>query len=106
MSVHDDLPGRATRGRWPHAHFEVYPTLDAATSASGKLATSQLAFPRTSATRCTPHGLRAERHQPEPDLAATDMVFSDGASLETPTVTGSVDAGYVATPHRASLSTR
>jgi hypothetical protein len=24
---------------------------------------------------------------------ATDMVFSDGATLETPTVTGSVDAG-------------
>ena len=35
----------AYSGRWPHAHFEVYPSVAAATSASGKLATSQLAFP-------------------------------------------------------------
>jgi protocatechuate 3,4-dioxygenase beta subunit len=35
----------AYSGRWPHVHFEVYPSLDAATTASGKLRTSQLAFP-------------------------------------------------------------
>jgi protocatechuate 3,4-dioxygenase beta subunit len=35
----------ASSGRWPHVHFEVYPSLDAATTASGKLRTSQLAFP-------------------------------------------------------------
>ena len=35
----------AYSGRWPHVHFEVYPRLDAATTASGKLRTSQLAFP-------------------------------------------------------------
>jgi hypothetical protein len=28
---------------------------------------------------------------------ASDMVFSDGVDLETPTVTGSVDNGYVVT---------
>ena len=32
-------------GRWPHVHFEVYPSVDAATSGSNKLVTSQLAFP-------------------------------------------------------------
>ena len=32
-------------GRWPHVHFEVYPSLDAATSASELLATSQIALP-------------------------------------------------------------
>lgn len=33
-------------GRWPHAHFEVYPSLDDATKASNKLRTSRLALPR------------------------------------------------------------
>ena len=33
-------------GRWPHMHFEVYESLDAATSASNKLRTSQLALPQ------------------------------------------------------------
>ena len=33
-------------GRWPHVHFEVYESLDAATSAHHKLRTSQLAFPQ------------------------------------------------------------
>ncbi len=33
-------------GRWPHVHFEVYESVDTATSASNKLRTSQLVFPR------------------------------------------------------------
>ena len=32
-------------GRWPHMHFEVYESLDNATSAANKLRTSQLAIP-------------------------------------------------------------
>ena len=32
-------------GRWPHVHFEVYESLDTATSATNKLRTSQLALP-------------------------------------------------------------
>ena len=35
----------AYSGRWPHIHFEVYPTLADATSASNRLRTSQLALP-------------------------------------------------------------
>jgi hypothetical protein len=35
----------AYSGRWPHVHFEVYPSLKAATTASGKLRTSQMALP-------------------------------------------------------------
>jgi protocatechuate 3,4-dioxygenase beta subunit len=35
----------AYSGRWPHIHFEVYPSLAEATSAGNILATSQLAFP-------------------------------------------------------------
>ena len=52
-------------GRWPHIHFEVYPTLASSTSVSNK-------------------------------TLASDNVFSDGASLELATVTGSVSSGFVA----------
>jgi Dioxygenase len=41
-------------GRWPHAHFEIYPSLAAATSSANKRATSQLAFLRAAAPRSTP----------------------------------------------------
>jgi protocatechuate 3,4-dioxygenase beta subunit len=32
-------------GRWPHIHFEVYPSLEAATDVGNKIATSQIALP-------------------------------------------------------------
>src|SRR5207247_4781528 len=32
-------------GRWPHIHFEVYPTLAKATNPANKIATSQIALP-------------------------------------------------------------
>jgi protocatechuate 3,4-dioxygenase beta subunit len=34
-------------GRWPHIHFEVYPSLGAATDAAKRIATSQVALPKT-----------------------------------------------------------
>ena len=33
-------------GRWPHIHFEVYPSLTAATNVANKIATSQIALPK------------------------------------------------------------
>jgi protocatechuate 3,4-dioxygenase beta subunit len=36
-------------GRWPHIHFEVYPSLAKATSSANKIATSQLALPEATA---------------------------------------------------------
>ena len=32
-------------GRWPHIHFEVYPSLAKATNSANKIATSQMALP-------------------------------------------------------------
>ena len=87
----------AYSGRWPHIHFEVYASLDEATSASNKIATSQLALPEDAcaavyATDGYEHSI--------PNLAQTslerDMVFSDGSSQRLATVTGSVDTGYTA----------
>jgi protocatechuate 3,4-dioxygenase beta subunit len=50
-------------GRWPHIHFEVYPTLAAATDDANKIATSQIALPEDACRPCTrPRGTaRASR---------------------------------------------
>jgi protocatechuate 3,4-dioxygenase beta subunit len=84
-------------GRWPHIHFEVFSSLAAATAASGKVATSQLALPKA---QCDEAYATAGYEKSVGNLAqtslATDMVFSDGATLETPVVTGNVSDGYAA----------
>ena len=41
-------------GRWPHIHFEVYPSLAKATNSSNKIATSQMALTEAASRRCTP----------------------------------------------------
>jgi protocatechuate 3,4-dioxygenase beta subunit len=82
-------------GRWPHIHYEVYPTLADATSASNLLATSQLALTKEASEAVYASDLypRSTQNLSQVSLA-TDMVFSDGAELETPTITGSVADGY------------
>ncbi len=85
----------AYQGRWPHVHFEVYPSLAKATSASGKLRTSQIAIPEDV---CKKVYATSGYEQSVSNLAGTsldsDMVFSDGYSLQMATATGSVDQGY------------
>jgi protocatechuate 3,4-dioxygenase beta subunit len=82
-------------GRWPHIHFEVYPTIDDATSASNRLATSQLALSKeASVSVYAGSGYPNSTQNLSQVSLATDMVFSDGAGLETPTITGSVTDGY------------
>jgi protocatechuate 3,4-dioxygenase beta subunit len=85
-------------GRWPHVHFEVYPSLAKATTASDKLRTSQLALPEQA---CKLVYATTGYEQSVSNLArtslATDMVFSDGYSLQLGTVTGDVDSGMTVT---------
>jgi protocatechuate 3,4-dioxygenase beta subunit len=83
-------------GRWPHIHFEVYPSVAEATASGKKLATSQIALPQDSSTAvyATDGYSQSVRNLAQVSLK-TDNVFSDGADLETPTVTGSVADGYV-----------
>ena len=87
----------AYSGRWPHIHFEVYPSLAEATKAGNPSATSQLALPAEvcNAVYATDGYSASARNMAQTSLAS-DNVFSDGAALETPTVTGSVAAGYTA----------
>jgi len=91
------FPG-AYPGRWPHIHFEVYPSLDDATSASSKLRTSQLALPEDVCAQVYEadgydESVGTLRQTP----LDSDMIFSDGYSLQMAAVTGSNDDGYVAT---------
>jgi protocatechuate 3,4-dioxygenase beta subunit len=89
----------AYSGRWPHVHFEVYPSLDDATSASNKLRTTQLALPQDACETvyANAEGYEASVANLAQTSLSTDMVFSDGYSLQLANVTGSVGNGYVAT---------
>ena len=85
-------------GRWPHIHFEVYPSLADATKAQNRQRTSQLAFPADACNDvyATPEYASSVRTFQGMSLD-TDNVFSDGHSLQLAKVTGSVKKGYQAT---------
>jgi protocatechuate 3,4-dioxygenase beta subunit len=84
-------------GRWPHIHFEVYPSLSAATSVANKAATSQIALPKAAndLVYATAGYEASVANQAQVSLAS-DNVFSDGSSLELATMAGSVAAGFTA----------
>lgn len=88
----------AYMGRWPHIHFEVYPNIDKATTASDKLRTSQIALPEDvdKLVYATTGYEQSVRNMSQTTLSS-DNVFSDGWSLQMAKVSGSVDAGYTAT---------
>ena len=76
----------------------MYPSLAAATSASGKLRTSQLALPEdASALVYATEGYEQSVTNLANSSLATDNVFSDGWSLQLATVTGDVTSGMTAT---------
>ena len=88
----------AYSGRWPHIHFEVYPSLAKATTASGKLRTSQLALPEAANKLVyATSGYSASVRNLAQSSLATDNVFSDGYSLQLATITGTVTGGMTAT---------
>jgi protocatechuate 3,4-dioxygenase beta subunit len=81
----------AYSGRWPHLHFEVFPNLSSATSAGSRLVTSQIALPADlSAEVYATDGYEQSVTNLARSSLATDLVFRDGATLQTPTVSGDV----------------
>lgn len=84
-------------GRWPHIHVEVYRSLAAATSASNKIATSQIALPKATndLVFATTGYSKSIANQAQISLA-TDNVFSDGSALELATLSGNVTSGLAA----------
>ena len=82
-------------GRWPHIHFEVYPSVADATGGGSALVTTQLAIPEDA---CNQVYAADGYAQSVTNLAAltleSDMVFADGSDLQLSTATGSADDGF------------
>ena len=83
-------------GRWPHVHFEVYPSVSDATNATNKLVTSQLALPEDVCdTVYATSGYEQSSSNMQRVSLSSDMVFRDGVSSQTPSMTGNAQSGYV-----------
>ena len=83
-------------GRWPHIHFEVYPTAKSITDSTNAIATSQVALPKAV---CDAVYAAEGYDESVSNLAqaslTTDNVFGDdGGESQLATVTGSVSKGY------------
>jgi protocatechuate 3,4-dioxygenase beta subunit len=85
-------------GRWPHIHFEIYESLDAASSADNRVKTTQLALPEDACDEVfATSGYEASITNLSGVTLASDNVFSDGVTLQLASITGDVESGYVAT---------
>ena len=86
----------AYSGRWPHIHFEVYESLDAATSGGTPNATSQVALPEdVSSTVYATQGYEASiANLAEVTLQSDNVFGEDGGASQLATVTGDVTNGY------------
>jgi protocatechuate 3,4-dioxygenase beta subunit len=90
------FPG-AYPGRWPHIHLEVYRDLASARTATNLLRTSQLAMPADACTQVyATDGYASSASTFRGTTLQSDNVFSDGWSLQVPTVTGDPAGGYTA----------
>jgi protocatechuate 3,4-dioxygenase beta subunit len=86
-------------GRWPHIHFEVYPTQADITDAGKTIATSQVALPKNT---CEAVYAQAGYEQSVSNLnkvsLSGDNVFGDDSgALQLATVTGDITSGYAVT---------
>ena len=87
-------------GRWPHIHFEIFTSIEAAVSGKEAILTAQIAMPEAEASAVYaadaryPSGTENLSHI----SIATDNVFSDNnpaqIAQQTVTLTGSVEGGY------------
>lgn len=85
-------------GRMPHIHFEVYPSLAKATSATNRVKTSQFTFPMAKLNEAYATTAYANSSRNLASISyATDNVFSDGTSLQMASVSGDPVNGYVVT---------
>jgi len=91
------FPG-AYPGRYPHVHFEVYPSQAAAAGGGPKLCTSQLAFPEDTcaAVYAQPGYETSLRNFPQTPVAR-DNVFRDGIAQQMAVMSGATGSGLTAT---------
>jgi protocatechuate 3,4-dioxygenase beta subunit len=77
-------------GRWPHIHFEVFDSLEAAVAGENARLTSQIALPEDACTAVFAHdsGYAASVQNMSRVTLASDNVFGDGWDAELASVTG------------------
>lgn len=83
--------------RWPHAHFEVFESLEAASNGSAAIKTSQLALPEADCATVFADDMYGNSSSNLAGLSLeTDGVFADGWTDQLAAVSGSLAAGYTA----------
>jgi protocatechuate 3,4-dioxygenase beta subunit len=88
------------RGRFPHMHFEVYPSLDAATSYNSRILTSQLAMPEQlcGSVYAAAPGYAASVANFADSPLSRDGIFANNTPLQlaaqTPALEGDISGGY------------
>ena len=82
-------------GRWPHVHFEVYPSVADALAAQHLITTSQIALPEADCQKVyAAGGYETSATNLTHTSLASDMVFRDGWDLELGTAAGTNDGGW------------
>lgn len=85
------------RGRWPHIHFEVFPSPSAASDEPNTIATSQLAFPEAACDEVyAVEGYEPSARTKQRISLSRDSVFRDGVAHQMAEVTGNPSEGYTA----------
>lgn len=88
-------------GRWPHIHFEIFESIEAAVAGEASVLTAQIAMPKAD---CTTVYTADSRYTDSLEnlgriSIATDNVFSDNSAGEiaqqTPSLTGDTQGGYL-----------
>ena len=86
-------------GRWPHIHFEVYPTAADVTDSANAIATSQIALPQSACEAVYgTNGYDGSTQNLAQVSLTSDMVFGDdGGALQIAALSGDAQQGYTAT---------
>ncbi|SDM06444.1 intradiol ring-cleavage dioxygenase [Microbacterium azadirachtae] len=86
-------------GRWPHIHFEVYPSAADVTDSANAIATSQIALPQSAcdAVYATAGYDGSAQNLAQTSLTSDNVFGDDGGALQLAAVTGDTARGYSAT---------
>jgi protocatechuate 3,4-dioxygenase beta subunit len=86
-------------GRWPHIHFEVYPSLELAKDEGNRIATSQIALPKDACdlVYATDGYSQSIQNLSQVSLASDNVFRDDSAVRQLGTVTGDVSGGLTVT---------
>jgi len=86
-------------GRWPHIHFEVYPSIAKATDPANKIATSQIALPEATCkiVYATSGYEQSVTNLSQVSLKSDNVFGDDGGVHELGTIRGDVSSGMTVT---------